>query len=55
MANGWLGLAVWNTAVAVVNTTVLPMIWGPGITDMMTPLSQVLPVFLPLTFWAWSR
>ncbi len=47
----FLALACWNTAVAVVNTTVLPWLEGPGITGLMTPASQVIPVAIPLMVW----
>ena len=51
MGRIFLSIAVWNTAVVVVNTTVLPAISGSWITDLMTPFSQVAPIAIPLAVW----
>jgi hypothetical protein len=47
-----LAIACWNTIVALINVFVLPLFTAPEVLVYITPLSQILPVAIPLMLWA---
>jgi len=48
----WLGMALWNTIVAAINVTALPLFFPPEAMAYVTPLSQMLPIAIPFVLWA---
>jgi|GEM_PF-2664290 hypothetical protein len=46
-----LAIACWNTVVALINVFILPLFTAPEMLVYITPLSQILPVAIPLLLW----
>lgn len=44
----FLVIAVWNTLVAIINVTVLPHFVPAEAMVYVTPMSQLLPIFIPI-------
>lgn len=48
----FLGIAAWNTVVAIINATVVTRMVSPEALIYMTPTSQLLPILIPLGAYA---
>ncbi|MEK7542810.1 MAG: hypothetical protein AAB503_00700 [Patescibacteria group bacterium] len=52
MKGFFLFTAVWNTVVAIINTTVLPLFCSKAVMVYVTPRSQLTPIIVSLFLFA---
>lgn len=51
----FIGIAIWNTIVALINAFVLPLYMSEEMLVFITPKSQLLPIFIPLIIAFWKE